>query len=184
MPAETYVHAGGSFTDIASCHTKVGGSWANVDTIYAKAGGVWEVVWRRFTLDLSNVTVISGQASTSAGGTAVTARAGIRLLTDGVAQERTTSDLTAIADAWGRPVTSGIGNNYHARLIVNSGDGPTVGTAGTWQQISSNKEWTIEHTDNASTSKSGNWTLQISPDGGSTVEESATFDVLATVIAV
>ena len=71
--------SGGAWTDIATTlKRKESGSWVDLDVIKRRLSGAWTTIWQRLTINNQSVSVSVG----------VTATAGYRLNTSGVAEKR------------------------------------------------------------------------------------------------
>jgi len=92
----------------------------------------------------------------------------------------TISSITGAGPYWYSPATASIGNNYWARMSVNSGTAPGTGLIDTIYQLSSNRRWAWDRSAVGTTS--ANVTLSIASDSGmSTIVSTGTFNVTATV---
>jgi len=73
-----------------------------------------------------------------------TATARVTLNTDGTIS-LLVNDVTESAD-WYAPTTAGIGNDFWVRASVSGANAPdVVGTTGTWQQLSSARQWSLSY---------------------------------------
>lgn len=159
----------------------VSGAWKSIPGMWVGVGGVWKKFFTAFNVSLSDVGTISTSVFTTSGSEA-TATAGIRFDTDGQAEHRSGFGGTTYenyANAWGRPLTTGVGSEYTVRMTVNSGDGPSSGPAlDTDHALSSLRTWELSVTGEVVNAE-GSWTATIKK-GGVTVA-TATFTIIADV---
>ena len=82
---------------------------------------------------------------------------------------------------WFNPSSTGVGNQYWARMTKNSGSDNTSGSAlSTWLALSTARSWTWSRLSVGAIT--ANVTLEISSDsGGSVIVSSATFNATSTV---
>lgn len=122
--------SGGAWTDIATTlKRKESGSWVDLDVIKRRLSGAWTTIWQRLTINNQSVSVSVG----------VTATAGYRLNTSGVAEKREQASYTTL-ETW---LSSGTSSNYESRCTVNSGT-LAGGTANTWESLGTSREWFIQ----------------------------------------
>lgn len=68
----------------------------------------------------------------------------LQLNTDGTMSS--TGNFSTVGPNWYLPTSTGVGANYWVRMTVTAGSNPTVGTVGSWLQLSSNRAWTWTRT--------------------------------------
>ncbi len=164
-------------------HIKDGGTWKTA-TGYVKDAGTWKQfsgyvkdagVWVPFSQAayLTDTTVFNGRL------TPLNATAGVQVNTDGVLYNLQaasyTSEFTWLTSS-GTPSSS-----YWVRWTNTSGT-LSSGTAGSWLQLNSTREFSVTFTDDGGGSKSCTGTLEIAADsGGASVLATATITLTATV---
>lgn len=164
-------------------HIKDASTWKS-GTLYVKDGGTWKQpvgyvkdggVWKIFTQSayLTATSVFNGRL------TPLNAVAGFQLNTDGVAYNLKATTYTS-EFTW--LTSSGVpSSSYYARWTNTSGT-LSSGTAGSWQQLNANREWSVTFTDDGGGSKACTGTLEIAADAsGSTILATATITLTATV---
>jgi hypothetical protein len=104
------------------------------------------------------------------------AEAGYRLNSNGKVYEIKNGTFTEL-ETWCTPTSEA--SNYEARVTVVSGVTPT-GTIGSWVALSSTREWTVQEPTPGNTSTS-TFTVEIRRTGTTTVLDSATIELIATV---
>lgn len=114
-------------------------------------------------LSISNVTVADTGAGTDAG---------YRLNSDGDIRAINSGGNTDIGD-WITPKGESIQGIFSARATLNSGS-LDIGTTGSWLALTTSREWST------GAGNTANLTIELSPDGGTTVSDSATIDLDAT----
>ena len=119
---------------------------------------------------ITNQTISAGVFSPD------TAEAGYRLNSNGKVYKNQNGSLTEI-ETWCTPTSEA--SNYEARVTLISGTTPS-GSVGTWVALSSTRDWTIQETIPGDTDTSS-FTVEIRRTGTTTVLDSATIDLSATV---
>lgn len=123
--------AAGAWTNIATTVKRnAAGSWVQVGLVKRRLSGAWVTIW--------SAAAITDQYITSVGPTGPRT-AGYRLNTSGIAESRVQTAYTTI-ETW-RVV--GAASDYEVRATLVTGDALTSGTVGTWQALSSSREWLI-----------------------------------------
>jgi hypothetical protein len=163
-------------------HIKDGGTWKSA-TGYVKDGGTWKQfigyvkdagTWKIFTATayLANLNVINSRVSP------LNAAAGVQINTDGVLYNLKATTYTS-EYTW---LTAGdSSSNYWVRWTNTSGT-LSSGTAGSWLQLSSTREFSVEYTTDADGSKTCTGTLEIAADAaGATILATATITLNAVV---
>lgn len=153
-------------------HVKVGGTWREVLEGWIKVGGTWQQFFAGLTFTLS-VTSISDTDAATATASILVERGGNLSFGAG---NITVGDSAA---EWVSPQSATVGDDYEARITVNSGVSPTVGSAGVWTPLTSDQTWSVVRV--TSGTNTGNWTLEIRDAGTLSVVASTTFDISATV---
>lgn len=67
--------------------------------------------------------------------------AGLRFESNGTVSERTAGSYVAYGANWYLPTTTSIGSGYWIRVDKLSGDAPSFGSLGVWQQLSAARSW-------------------------------------------
>lgn len=124
----------------------------------------------KVVIAITNQTISAGVFSPD------TAEAGYRLNSNGKVYKNQNGSLTEI-ETWCTPTSEA--SNYEARVTVVSGVTPT-GTIGSWVALSSTREWTVQEPTPGNTSTS-TFTVEIRRTGTTTVLDSATIELIATV---
>lgn len=101
-----------------------------------------------------------------------------RLNSSGVAQSYTTTDA-AYTDISGEWLASGLNSDFESRATLLTGT-LTSGTTGTWQVLSTSREWTVAFT-GANGNKECSFTLEIRRVSDSVVVATATITLRAVV---
>lgn len=85
---------------------------------------------------------------------------------------------SGLPSTWFFPSTPGIGTSYWVRATHVSGDTFTLGTVGSWQQLSSNRTWGMHVASGGF--RSGTYTFEVASDsGGVTVVATGNITVTA-----
>lgn len=121
---------GGAWVDIATTRQRrEGGGWVNLDLVRRRSGGSWAVIWQSIIITDRNISRTAGAATT----------AGYRLNTSGIAEKLEGAAYTTLETWLGSPGYSS--SSYESRATLQSGDPLSSGTTGTWQALSSSREW-------------------------------------------
>lgn len=124
--------AAGAWTNIATTVKRnAAGSWVQVGSVKRRLSGAWVTIW-------SAAAAITDQSITSLGPTG-TLTAGYRLNASGIAESLVQAAYTTI-ETW---LVIGAASDYEVRATLVTGDALTYGTVGTWQALSSSREWRI-----------------------------------------
>jgi len=169
----------GSWKEITSPSERSSSVWKSITGGWVNVSGTWKRFYTRFSIDLSN---FDGQTYTSVSPTISVAEVGVQLRTDGSMRSKSGSSpfnySTIITDAWGRPLTADIGDDYEVRLDVTSGDSVNEvksDDTAVWLALTSDRTW--EYAVSGGVIKSGTWRVRIRDAATSTVvaDASATF---------
>ena len=127
--------AAGAWTNIATTIKRnAAGSWVQVGSVKRRLSGAWVTIW-------SAAAAVTDQSITSLGPTG-TLTAGYRLNTSGIAESRVQAAYSTI-ETW---LVVGAASDYEVRATLVTGDALTSGVVGTWQALSSPREWLISVT--------------------------------------
>lgn len=140
----------------------------------------------------AGVVTLSGQNVVTTGTGLTSAYAAIRFNSDGTVDEYeshgagTWTQVDSLTD-WIVPNSSASEATYHVRVqatppnddFTTKPSGASVN--GTWVDLSTNREWGVEDFDSGvgTTVSTGNFTVEISADGGTTVLASDTYNLSA-----
>lgn len=151
-----YLNIGGTWKDLKQAHSKVSGTWQNLRECHTKVGGVWKRVWP--TVALVDPTSIN---STQNSGVSIDSRAAIFFNWGGPFPDP--DDWLDVGN-WGTvhsvspalPLVNDVAsypwlqpylnyNLYEARAtVITQTGGSLTGTFGTWQALTSFREWGID----------------------------------------
>lgn len=169
-------------------HVNISSVWKELTGVFVNVAGVWKEVtsgqvnvsgvWKEWHNPVSAATVLftpgvihDVRFSTTASATFTVQRNGDLLVTGNI------SDVPGAND-WIDPRSATVGDAWHVRLIKNSGSDPTSGPAlATWHALTSDRQWSMVQSIIGGIA--GNFTIQFSNDGGSSVFYSKTFDFAA-----
>jgi|JI9StandDraft_1071089.scaffolds.fasta_scaffold41208_4 hypothetical protein len=120
----------GAWVDIATTRKRRDtGAWVNLDLVRRRSGGAWTVIWQSIIINNQSINRTAGAATT----------AGYRLNTSGIAEKLEGASYTTLETWLGSPGYAS--SSYEARATLQSGDPLSSGTVGTWQALSSSREW-------------------------------------------
>lgn len=120
----------GSWVNIATTRKRRESSgWVNLDLVRRRSGGGWVVIWQSMIITDRTVSRAAGAATT----------AGYRLNTSGIVEKLEGAAYTTLETWLGSPGYSS--SSYESRATLQSGDPLSSGTTGTWQALSSSREW-------------------------------------------
>lgn len=161
-----------------------GASWtSDLETFTLRAVYGGKTMDKEYTIakakDGAGIGTITVSGATISDNDSVVARAGVRVNNDGTIDRNVGGTYTQISAStdWIIP-NAHPGLTYHARLTVSSGDGPTAGSSiNVWHSTNDSPNWYIENT--ANDIQNGTWLIEISGDGGETVEDSGSYTVTA-----
>lgn len=161
-----------------------GASWtSDLETFTLRAVYGGKTMDKEYTIakakDGAGIGTITVSGATISDNDSVVARAGVRVNNDGTIDRNVGGTYTQISAStdWIIP-NAHPGLTYHARLTVSSGDGPTAGSSiNVWHLTNDSPNWYIENT--ANDIQNGTWLIEISGDGGETVEDSGSYTVTA-----
>ena len=120
----------GAWVDIATTRKRRDtGAWVNLDLVRRRSGGAWTVIWQSMTITDRSISRTAGAATV----------AGYRLNTSGVVEKVEGVTYTTLETWLGSPGYAS--SSYEARATLQSGDPLSSGTVGTWQALSSSREW-------------------------------------------
>jgi len=158
----------GAWTNIATTIKRnAAGSWVQVGSVKRRLSGAWVTIW-------SAAAAVTNQSITSLGPTGPRT-AGYRLNTSGIAESRVQASYTTI-ETW---LVVGAASDYEVRATLVTGDPLDSGVVGTWQALSSPREWLISAT---TPSKMSELLIEIRITAG-VVVGSATVTLEAEVVA-
>lgn len=109
--------------------------------------------------------------------------AGLRFTSGGIVEQfiGTWIQIDSATD-WIQP-NGAAGSNYSIRLTVSSGTSPSSGPVGSWESLGSTVTWELTRQGvSGAGSTTGTYLVEISSDGGSTVIDSASYTLTATII--
>lgn len=169
------VRQAGSLKDLTEAYARQGGTIKTVSEIYARTGGQIRRVWRRFTVNITGRAIASGTLAPA------DSSAQYLLRSDGTSAEVTTLGGTInINNQWGRPDEAGVGADYEVRATLQSGS-LTSGTTGSWQNLGSNRSWTVQRAGSSVGTSSAQILVEIRRAGTTDVIDSATITLTAIV---
>lgn len=168
----------GVWKEVTGIWNKVSGVWKLVETGDTRVSGVWKNFFTAWTTALSAISETATNASNGP------CSAGVKVQRSGQLQtgnnfNSLSPTYSNVAGEWADPVSGNPGDYYHARMVYGSGIHLTVGTEDTWQALTSDREYNVQANVGAG-SGTFNGTLQISSDGGSTVDVSCSVTLQVT----
>lgn len=180
MVAETKVNVGGAWKTVSQPQVNVGGVWKTVTTIEVNVGGVWKEVWTSTV-----VVTVSGEIISHSVANGSTARAGLRVNTDGTIDKLEGTTYTQIDASTDWRIPNGSGTGYYVKYTKGLLDpAPTYNpdsiTLDTWYEITTSYRIGYEESTNDS-EDSGTITAHISDDGGTSTLDTGAFPLTATV---
>lgn len=137
----------------------------------------------------SIVNPLPGNGSTYSSSDDISSQVYLYVNTDGIMQVNTTSAGTTTIGNWFTPTTTGIGNSYWVRFVLNSTSGSSTNTSWTtttgWLQLSSQRSCFVSAFTSgpSNRSRTANYTVQIATDsGGTNIVTSGTYTLQCTAI--
>lgn len=168
----------GVWKNIDSAHYKVSGTWKRIVGGWVNVSGTWKQFFAGWDLQLSTINLTATNASNGP------CSAGVKVLRSGSLQtglnfNGLSPTYSGVSGEWADPQSGNPGDSYHARMVYSSGKHLDVGTEDTWQALTTDREYNVQANLGAN-SGTFNGTLQISSDGGSTVDVSCSVTMLVT----
>jgi len=153
------VKVGAAYKDMPEGYERVGGVWKPLLEGHERVGGVWKQFYTRFDLDIAN---FDGQTYLHKTAPIAVADVGVQLLTDGTLQAKGSAGFVTVTDAWGRPITTSIGDDYEVRLDVSSGSPVNAArseSTGVWLALTSTRKW--EYAVSGGVVNTGVWRVRV-----------------------
>lgn len=168
----------GVYKNVDAAFYKVSGTWKRILGGWVNVSGVWKQFFVGWELALSAISESAANASNGP------CSAGVKVLRSGQLQtgnnfNSLTPTYSNVSGEWADPVSGNPGDYYHARMVYGSGIHLDAGTEDTWQALTSDREYNVQANVGAG-SGTFNGTLQISSDGGSTVDVSCSVSLQVT----
>ena len=110
--------------------------------------------------------------------TPASAAAGLQINSSGIMQKQEGGGFVTI-DSPDWLGSGGVGADFECRLVQNSGDVPTGSAIGTWLNLGTTRTW--QYSQSGVGTKTGQFSLQIRPAGGTYRLATATYNMTATV---
>ncbi len=169
----------GSWQNISSPAVRVGGSYQNVIGGFAKQAGVWENFYSPAGSSVTSLTF--GNLAVTGFNTTVRCYISVRRSGDLViyANVATPGLSQPGPNDWIEPRNSMVGIAWWVRLTRLSGEDVNAAgslNSGQWYNITVDREFGLEQ--GPVGSRSGRFRLELSPDGGSSIDRSHDFDWL------
>ena len=154
------VRKSGTFSDPAAVKRKNSGAWTNVGFVKVMKSGVWEQVWPRITVSIEDITILSGSFAN---------RAVITLDNNGTVVIE--DDIGSTMGNW---LLLGSAGDCEARATITytNGTGTTVGTFGSWLNLSSPRTWGVDAISGSSGTRE--FTLEIREVSSGSILDTAT----------
>lgn len=165
-----FVKVSGTWKTIAGGWVKVSGTWKTITGGWVNVSGTWKKLFQLATLFLTDFNVEAVGFATQ------TIDGSFTLATNGQLSKYGTGGTTNFADMHLRPLTSGIGSAYEARLVKTSGTDPESGPAlSSWVNLGTERTWNWQQAGGGLTAFEG--TLEIGSAGANVAQVSCTVTV-------
>lgn len=168
------VKDGGTWRELLEAHVKVSGTWQAIQEGWVKVSGTWQQFYSAVALSISATSSMSASVQSDS---EITVRGTIVIRRNGTVSWTSSHDVNGgFVAPWADPTFSDVGDDYEARLTVNSGTSPDGGNStGTFHTLSSDRSWWWES--NTLTGKQANVTLTVRKISDTGTSASDTFDI-------